>query len=454
MSQNKSYQFVYFFTLIVFFGEFINIPFNTGIKPSTIIIDSCYIIMFTVSIIHVLKERKVKIDNFLIFYGWLFVSYLILFLVGNESLYTKFLSLRDKVVYLFIAVFIYKFVNTEKNIDKLLKILLNLGIIFALIGIVQYIFRNQLPVWLLTPKNTELFTYYGTDIIRSTGLLGNTIIYGNIMLLFFSIFAHKFFDSFTKYHFLGVLVTGIAILTSFSRMAIGGTLIIFTFCLFNLLRKKITKRKFLLLYMCFSLVIISGLLILSSTQMRENIENSFIVNGLLKGNNASVQRSTDIHFDFIYYSLKILSESDNLLFGVGIGTQREGSNYSQTYVYITDSALFSTLLELGVVTFIIYSLVVLNAVWYVYKSRKISKYNYLASGFLAFSIYEFLFANVINSSFLGKTSYIIYWIFLGIIISAYKINTNKVNEKLERNHEKVSSFPRNRSLNHRIVMIR
>jgi hypothetical protein len=265
-----------------------------------------------------------------------------------------------------------------------------------------------------------LYGYYGTDIIRATGLLGNTIIYGNIMLLFFSICLNKFLINGKFKNLLYCLITMAAVFATFSRIAIIGVGIIGILSIINNYHKKMSIKKIIIT--TFILIVTIGLL--NSNVIQSKIQSSFIYSGLFQSNNASVQGSTSGHISFLQEGLKVIGS--NFWFGTGIATQRAGSVYSATNVYITDSALVSFFSESGVFLFAIYTGIIVIALNIVRKTKKIFKYSYLATGLCLFSLYDLTFASLINSSYFGKSFYIIYWALIGCTLAVYK--KHKINK--------------------------
>jgi hypothetical protein len=276
-------------------------------------------------------------------------------------------------------------------------------------------------MWLLTTKSDSLYGYYGTDIIRSTGLLGNTIIYGNIMLLFFSIWFNKFLSEGKFTNLLYCLIVTIAIFTTFSRIAIIGIAIIGILSIINYCHKKMSIKKFITITFIFIFIFIAAIVLLNSNAIQYKIQSSFIYSGLFQSNNPSVQGSTSGHISFLQEGLKVIES--NFWFGTGIATQRAGSVYSATNVYITDSALLAFFSESGVFLFAIYTCIIVIALNIVRKTKKIFEYSFLATGLFLFSLYDLTFASLINSSYFGKSFYIIYWALIGCTLAVYKKHT-------------------------------
>ncbi len=416
--KSKYYHFIFLFVLLIFFSSFINIPFNASLQLASIILSIFYIIFIALSFFHIIKKGTITIDTFTLLYSFLFCVYIVSFLISEETTYRKILSLRENVIYLFISIFIYKFLKSEKIIDKLLKTIYRLGFFFGVFGIFQFIFRQKLPKELLVPSDYPLFGYYGTDIVRANGMIGNMIIYGSFMLLFYTIFINKFFNDFKLKSFLASVVSFIAIICTFSRAAIIGFAVITVVTVFVSLFKRNNRIVIICLFFSISIVLISLIF------FADRLSNTFIFNTLITSNNVNIQSSNEGHLLLITESLKYIK--DNPFFGAGISTQKAGSLYSISHIHVTDGAFFATLLETGLIGISVYSFLILYVFYISIKVRKIKKYKYLATGFLYFSVYNFLFASFINSAYIGRTLFVIYWALFGIIYSIYKINKNQI----------------------------
>lgn len=419
MGEKQHYFLVHLLMLVVFFSEFINMPFSSSTQVSTIIMNVLYLLIIVISIFRVAKQKGITIDKFFLFF-WLFVGvYLISFILSQESTYDKIMSVRGTIVYLSVAVFIYKFISSEKLIDKLITNIYRLGIFFGLFGIVQGVFRTKLPPELLMPKNYDSpYVYFGTDIVRANGLLGNMIIYGSIMLLFYAIFINKFFSDFKLESLLASVISFSAILCTFSRAALMGAATMTAVLFLKSLFSKGNRKSIIFL----SLFISTGIIILYLSF--GNLLNSFLFSSVLTSSNQSVQWSNQGHMMLITEALKTIQ--DNPIFGSGIATQKKDSIFSLTHIYVTDGAFFSTFLEIGILGILINSLLILFAFYISIKSLKIEKYRYLATGFLFFSIYNFFFACIVNSAYYGRTMYILYWTLFGIILSIYRSHINEI----------------------------
>ena len=420
-----SSRLVNLFIPVVFFSGFIDIKNKNNLNLSTILIIFLIFTMIILSFIYIIKNGSIiHVDLFLIIYMIFSALFFCLMPLSQESFFNKMLDFRDRIFYMFICIFIFEFIKQDKDLEKIIKITLKLSIFFAIFGIFQYIFRNKLPLWLLANNYSNINSYAGTDIVRTTGLLGNTIIYGNIMLMFFAIWFNKLLQYPKLKNLIINIIFIISIFTTFSRSAIlGAAFIIIGMLLFKYFRSfymGFNIKKLFVTIIGIGVIIISLTFFYYSPSLQANLKNSFVYNGLFMGNNVSVQGSTSGHIQFLHDGIEIMK--NNILFGTGIATQRVNSYYSNVNTYITDSGILSFLCEIGVFAFIIYAILIIVVLKVTYKVIKIKKYSYLALGFLIFSLFEFLFASIINSAYWGKTFYLLYWSLAGCILSIYKIN--------------------------------
>jgi len=420
ISKYVSQRILILFLAILFFNGFLNNFVDIGkVYFGTLLIDIFYVISSVLEIIIILKRNKITVTDInVIFFIFFYLYFARIFLDSNNDIYSKFLSFRDRVFYITIFIFVQEFIYSIDDIKRIKKWLFIFSIFISLFGIFQYIFREHLSLILLTPKSDNIFSYYGTNIVRSTGLIGNPIIFGNFELLFYSIFLTRFFTRSNLKNFIFVLITFFAIIFTFSRVAYLGTFII-TFVLMIVYIFKYKSKRTLTSYLSIlTIILLSMILILV---FRNDIINSFIYKDLILGNNPSVKGSTQTHIHLLEKSIEIIKS--NWIFGTGIGTQRYGTNVQ---FYNTDGSWMAMMIEIGIPMFILYLAFLIKCI---IKSYELSRKNLIIRdigiGFFIFSIYEMIFANFINSAYFGKIFYIMYWFIFGIILSSHKVINKK-----------------------------
>lgn len=408
------------FMILIFFNGFLNNFINIGnLFFGTLLIDTFYILLCIYTIIIILHKGEITINVSNVILSILLLLFIVRVIFDPENtMYNKILSFRDKIFYMLIFIFIQNFIFSIEDIRKIKKWLLRFSTIISIFGILQFLLRDHLSLNLLTPKSDALFSYYGTNIIRATGLVGNPIIFANFELLFYSIFLTRFLNRANVLNAIYLIITMLALIFTFSRASYLGafiiTLIIFLIYYYKYISKSL--KTYMLIFFMLILIILSILI------FNKYLLNSFIFKGLILGNNLSVQGSNNGHLKLILTSLRIIK--DNWLFGTGLGTQ--GRNL-QSQFFNTDGVWLSTIIEVGIPTFVVYLLFMLNSIILVFKAiKKISCLKDVSIGFIVFGIYEILIANIVNSSYFGKIFYIMYWFIFGIIVSEYKLKINEI----------------------------
>lgn len=409
----------------VFFSGFINLIPTGEFSLATVIIDACYLLLaLFFSYYWIQNRRDIRFDLWMAFFLALVLVYGLLFMWSPELLTDKILSWRSHVLYAFVAVVVPFVVRSFHDVEKLLRLICTLGVSFAGFGVAQFLLRNVLPEWLLVSGDTHVFGYYGTDIVRSTGLLGNTIIYGHLMLLIYGVLFCRMLFKFSWQVLAAAIITFSAVLCTFSRAAIAGAVIL-TFA--ALVFAAIYHRKRVRVNRRLGYIVLAGLaafvVLVSIPAVRTPAMNSFIVRGLFLGENASVQGSTEGHSDFWGHAFDVLQNANPWL-GLGIGTQSQGSNYSASHPVITDGAFIALFVEGGFVLLVTYSIfiavcfVAIVKTWFIVSSD--FKFLVLALGL--FFVYQFGFSALINSAYFGKNSFIIFWIVFGLLMAVARIS--------------------------------
>ncbi len=402
--------------MVVFFSGFINLIPAGALYPATVIIDGLYLAMFAGYLGAVLSQKGVRLNIWVISFVLLVAAYLCLFLNGGEPIYDKYLTLRNQVLYAFVAIFLSSQLKSRNDAVRLLTLAMRLSVLLAIFGILQFVFRNILPEWLLVSKDTALFGYYGTDITRSTGLIGNTIVFSNVLLLFFSLHVAKLVQRFKIVDLMSAALLFTGILLTFSRIAIVGAVIISLALTAVLIFRKNLLRAVMVGSTTVLIAALAAALISASERLRSQIFDSFIFRDLFLAENASVQSSTDLHNVYIEIALETLR--DTLWFGLGISSQNQDSINAESDVVITDGAFWSLLAEGGLFLFICYSLFLLCcSITAVRSIRNLNNEQYLVLAFLAFSAYQFFASAIYNSAYFGKAPFILYWFIFGIVIA-------------------------------------
>ncbi|MGK2876972.1 MAG: O-antigen ligase family protein [Solirubrobacterales bacterium] len=386
-----------------------------GYYAATAVVDACLLAMIVFGGWYLAQHQDEPIEIWEALLVLLIGIFLALAILSPESPYAVLSTIRSRGMYVIVGAFVAITITRELELQKLIQWMIRFAALIAAFGVVQFVLRGALPDWLLYSKDTELFGYYGTDITRSTGLIGNSIVYANTMLLFFAITVSQFaYRPSWRTSALPALFA-LAIFVSFSRTALAGAVCIAVLVAVVELFRRGTKNAIQFGSIAGAIAVVLGIFLVSYTNVVAQLQNSFIYQGLFMGGNESVQGSTERHVLFLETGSKIFHENPST--GLGLATQAGGSEFAEFNTLITDSAWSALLAEGGLVLALTYAALLIAAVVTVARRTKhLGKYAFVARGFLVFSVYEFCFASVVSSAYFGKAVFLAYWMFFGAII--------------------------------------
>jgi hypothetical protein len=342
---------------------------------------------------------------------------LLLFPWSPEPLSQRFISLRNSVLYAVVAIYITTFANARAA-SLALRAVRWLGVFIAAFGIVQFALRGVLPRWLLEPTDAAIFTYWGTDIVRANGLVGNTIVYSAVLLLVFSVWICRAaaIDAWRSGSEKWVacaasVIVGAAIVLTFSRMAIVLAAFIAVASVPIIAARHGRKRLLTVLAWELGLSTVVAVGVLATPALRDRVFSSFVFQDLFGGGNATVAASTDLHAQFVGIALDALHRSPWL--GLGLATQSQTSLWAQSNPVITDGAILSTLAEGGIIlllaTFALYGLGIVLALRGWLRSDPGPDPS-AALACAAYVVSQFFIASTLNSGFFGKTPFVVFWV--------------------------------------------
>lgn len=354
----------------------------------------------------------------------LFIAATYFALVPNsiEPFPTQFADIRTRIGYFVAGAYIYVFFKDIERLRRLTRYASSLGGFVAIVGLIQYLAGSRLPVWLRAARGEEVFVYYGTGISRANGLVGNTIVFSGVMLIFFCISFSGWVESGRLRDFFKVLLFSAAILASLSRMTIACAAIATILILFFHWRGSRSRRRALVITGSLLYAMTVLLVGLAATQRFRNLATqSFIVSGLFGGANISVNQSTNGHLAQIQAAAHYFLAHP--LIGIGTSTQRAGSFWSGSHPIVTDGAIWLLLAENGLIIALPTGALLIN-IAIVMRSvvRSGSPLRTVSAGALAFFIVQIAIASWVNSAAVGKPVMGLTAIFFGISAAAQAIS--------------------------------
>lgn len=397
-----------FIFVLIFSGFITNFLFyNSSINTSTILIDLLYLILFSLYALYNIKFKKYNVNRQILFIIIIYVIIVILALmkifIDSNSLLEKISGFRNYFVYISIFIFVSNLKKKESYI-KLIENIINSSYIILIFSIFQFILKNQLPDKLMRLKGEGIYTYENIDILRSNGLMGHPVIFGGFCIMMFILSVNLYIQYKNKKYLIFLVICILATFASSSRIAITGIFI--SFLLIIILNNKNWLRNFLKIY-CVIFIFIS--LLYTVYRLYPN----FYIFNIFLAKDQYVQGSNMVHLQQVHSAIQYIK--NNILFGVGLGSQGISAKHQ---AIISDGTWFQNLLELGVPLFVIYLFLYIVCIRYVIvliKKHNDKFIKVLGKTFIIISIY-FMYSNFVNSSFLARICYIMYWMFFGILV--------------------------------------
>ncbi|MBE1547993.1 hypothetical protein GGC64_002001 [Mycobacterium sp. OAS707] len=407
--------------VVAMFSGFINLIPAGEFMPATFLIDSIVAAMALLAFIALC--RGASLEFWMIALILLLVASVVLMLQGPEAVGPQFRAVRNQVFYAFAGLYTAVAVRDRDGAMSIMTLVMRLGLVLAAFGCVQFFFRDILPEWLLFSRDTILFSYYGTDISRSTGLVGNSIIFATLLVLIYSLWLAQALWRPRVMTFANAALMAAGIVTTFSRASILCAALI-SFCMLAAVLWRIRPSRRIPLLASLSL---AGALLaigfIGNESWRDTLTGSFIWKGLFLGENATAAGSNKRHYQYATFAIE--SFSRHPVFGIGLGTQSQYSENAMSSVVITDGFHYSTLVEGGLFLFLPTLLFLLAVIF-----RAVRAYHSFPLSFkhIPFAIAIYFFSQVaiagfINTGFYGKVANLIGWIVFGAMVALARANT-------------------------------
>lgn len=408
------------YTLLVggtaIFCGFVNfLPDVGGQYFATFVIDSALLLGVLLVCGKIASSRAQILGRWVIGYGFCCLVFLTLCIISPERPAGLIVAFRNLLGYAAFAAVVSLFSWTEQAAKSCIDILLCLGTALSLFGVAQYVFRGRLPQALVEPRDTAAFSYYGTDIVRANGLVGNTIVFGTLLTLIFLVTLSRALVSKHLIWLMLSIVQFAAVMCTYSRMAIisslVGAIVVINWLLFNSVRTRIGWG---------ILAIIAGFLV-SQTMMLSRVfdswRHSFVFGGLFGAENESVAGSNAGHIEDIRIGLEVLARRP--IIGLGIGTQAATSERASSGAeVVTDGLWWMLAAEGGVILVVlILCLLALTAGEIMRVGAVSSTLRPYCIGILVYLFVQYGLAGFVNSGALGKAPTVLLWIFVGLAMS-------------------------------------
>lgn len=388
------------------------------IMSGTLLVDCLFVIIAILCVIALFTGAVNKNFNrkYLIAYIFWFaiccINALWQVLLNKTSVYNALIGIRTNNVYTLLILFVTIFCNRE-DIKNYYKLFINFGIIICSFAIFQFLGRNWLPENLLILNGEDIFTLYESGIIRVTGLMGNTIIFGGYAVVLFSlVWAELIVHSFRP----AILWLKIAIIVSanmltFSRASVVGMVGVMSLelLIFGSARGKLLK------YMLTMLAIILIALILALTVFRDSV----IVQRIFGFNSSWTDGSDEGHFTMIGDAINAIKQ--NWLFGTMMGVSNE---------IITDGSFWAYIIEWGIPVFVVYCVLICMLLIRALTNLKRKDRWAMAIniGYVGMNAYFFVFS-FINSAYASRSILVFVWLIAGMMLVTSNRGYENINRK-------------------------
>jgi hypothetical protein len=385
---------------------------NINISPINLIILFALPFLFLSLFFQTYKSIELNLISKLISFQ-LFLLFLKMIYLAAKSEFTS----TDFIIYMMyysgLLLMIHFASLGKETISKYVTILLNSFIVILFIYWVQFFFHESLPSAITEIPN--LFNEIGVDrytrelndiiIYRPNGLIGNPIALGFYLNIILALILYRYNLNKTKKNLLLIILLFIMVTLLFSR----ANLILMSFQIFAFLF--ISSKKISSLVFKFAIVAI----FLSIIAITFSSQVSFLIDRLT-GEDEYAQASNLEHLNDYINALKFIYENPLL----GISPQ---ININENI--ITDGAVFSFILDSGLIIFFMQLIVIFYVLKILFiSSRKNKKVLILFVFVLLVIPYCFL-----NSAILNKGLFLFFHIFLGISIN-YALNISSQTKKI------------------------
>lgn len=375
----------------------------------TLLMDVTILVAFASALALLLHRGRVNLQvtilllALLLFSGMVFIKAVV---IDSNSLEERLLGTRNYVIYLLPV--LIPFALKYRHIKSLTVWTMRGGAVICLFAIAQFVLRSSLPRSLLQLNvETNLFGFYGTDLVRSNGLVGNTIIFTGFTLTIAVLGQAMWLAQRSGWALLAWVGGLLGMAFTFSRAgwvaAAGGTMLVFVLHY----RTRLIPQ-FLIAFATIGAIVGAGVWLADNPR-------SFVARRLT-GTEVTTQGSTEVHAQQIADSIHVLRSTWPV--GVGVGTQ--GTSATGKLAIITDGWLFQAPLELGLPIAALLLLAMLSlsiyALFIIINSRhKLTRV--LAIAVLTTTLY-YIASGTVNSAYVGKTTYALYWLIAGLLLSA------------------------------------
>ncbi len=400
---------------LVFIGFITNAVPWTSFNFGTLVVDILYAV---IGLLSVLRFRSVDRDRLralrvpLVLYAVYSAWCLFLMFYGDNPFRDRVMGFRNNVIYPGIWIPL-ALLGRSVSFRRVAAIIFYGGLASCVLAIIQAFFNAKMPELLLTLHGTDQhFGFYGTNIFRVTGIIGNPLVFSGFSS-FMVLLGYMFlsFEARRRARFL-IWIPLIAMYYTYTRTSNVALLLTwgFAWCIWTTipLWRRFVRIAFVL---AFLVVMLFG-----GCFGPELFRDSFFFKRM-SGTEITSQGSTEDHIESAVKGLAAWVKHP--VCGLGLGSQGY-SVKDHTGTFGGDGVYLALLLETGGVGFILAFAIIGWFLWQLMVSFAASPRagpSWRMCGALLLVAGYFAMASVLNSAFTVRTNLCLYWILVGAMFS-------------------------------------
>ena len=400
---------------LVFIGFITNAvpwtPFNFG----TLVVDILYVLIGCLSVLRIRsvdRERLKALRTPLILYAVYSAWCLFLMFYGDNSFRDRVMGFRNNVIYPGIWIPL-ALLGRAVSFRRVAAIIFYGGLASCVLAIIQAFFSADMPELLLTLHGTDKhFGFYGTDIFRVTGIVGNPLVFSGFSS-FMVLLGYMFlsFEARRRARFL-IWLPLIAMYYTYTRTSNVALLLTWGFA-WSIWTTIPLWRRFVRIAFVLTFL---AVMLFGSCFGPELFRSNFFFSRM-SGTEITSQGSTEDHINAAIGGLAAWAKHP--ICGLGIGSQGY-SVKDHTGTFGGDGAYLALLLETGGVGFVLAFVIMAWFLWRImfrFAASPRAGPSFRMYGALLLTAGYFAMASVLNSAFTVRTNMCLYWILVGVMFS-------------------------------------
>ena len=400
---------------LVFIGFITNAVPWTSFNFGTLVVDILYVLIGGFAVLRIRsvdRERLKALRTPLILYAAYSAWCLFLMFYGDNSFRDRVMGFRNNVIYPGIWIPL-ALLGRAVSFRRVASIIFYGGMASCVLAIIQAFFNAKMPELLLTLHGTDQhFGFYGTDIFRVTGLIGNPLVFSGFSS-FMVLLGYMFlsFEARRRARFL-IWLPLIAMYYTYTRTSNVALLLTWGFA-WSIWTTIPLWRRFIRIAFVLAFL---AVMLFGGCFGPELFRQSFFFSRM-SGTELTSQGSTEDHIEAAAKGLAAWAQHP--ICGIGIGSQGY-SVKDHTGTFGGDGAYLALLLETGGVGFILAFAILGWFLWRMmvrFAASPRAGPSYRMYGALLLTAGYFAMASVLNSAFTARTNLCLYWILVGAMFS-------------------------------------